>query len=63
MWYRTNRVGGQYLIVAALFQLVAVLAMLALWPGLATVLLRYGILAVVPLLMAVVMCFLRIRTF
>jgi len=63
VWYRANRLAGQYLIVAAVFQLVAIPAMLVFWPQLAPVLFAYGILALVPLLIALVMCFLRVRTF
>ena len=63
MWYRTNRIGGQYFIVAALFQLAAVLIVIALLPGLAMPLLGYGIVPTVPLLIAVMMWFLRIRKF
>jgi uncharacterized membrane protein len=63
MWYRTNKIGGRYFIVAAVFQLAAVLVVVTLWPGLATRLLGYGILPTVPLLIAVLLWFLRIRKF
>jgi uncharacterized membrane protein len=63
MWYRTNKIGGQYFVVAALFQLVSVLIVVTLLPGLAIPLLTYGFLPTMPLLVAVMMWFLRIKTF
>ena len=62
MWYRTNKIGGKYFIVAAVFQLLAV-AILIAWPGFDTSPIVWGVLPTAPLLIAVVAWFIWIRKF
>ncbi len=63
MWYRTNKLGGQYFIVAALVQLVALIVLALTWPGAAAQVTQWGILPAAPLLVAVLLWFLRMRKF
>jgi len=61
MWYRTNKLGGQYFVAAALVQLVAVLLLSGMWPEVATELMLLTILPAVPVFGAVLLWYLRIR--
>lgn len=63
MWYRTNKLGGQYFIVAALVQLAAVPVLVLIWPESATPAMVWGILPGAPVLIAALLWYLRIRRF
>jgi uncharacterized membrane protein len=62
-WYRTNSIGGKYLIVAATVQLVALLVIWTGWHADApNLMVRYGgALTAVPLVVAVIAWFLKTR--
>ena len=63
VWYQANRIGGKYFIVAALVQLAVLFVMHLAWPQREDELINtYGaVLTIVPLLIAVVIWFLRVR--
>jgi uncharacterized membrane protein len=62
MWYRTNKLGGQYFIVAAIFQLAGALILLA-WPGTERPQIAGELVVLLPILIALLAWWLRIRTF
>ena len=57
MWYRTNRVGGQYLVIAAILEFTGALAL----AGFRAPLVIWQVLMTVPLLIAIAAWFWRIR--
>jgi len=62
-WYRSNRIGGKYFVIAGLIQLIAIAIVRLVWPAQATQLTATygGIWVTVPLLIAVVLWFVRTR--
>lgn len=63
MWYRTNKLGGQYFIVAALLQMAAAVILGFIWPRSATPAAVWAILPGAPVLIAALLWYLRIRKF
>lgn len=63
VWYQANRIGGNYFVIAGLVQLAAMLIAYLVSPAAATRLIKVygGALITVPLLVAVVVWFVRIR--
>jgi uncharacterized membrane protein len=59
VWYPANRVGGKYLCVAGLLELVAFAIGFCFWP--AQTIAAGGVLATVPILIAVVFWFVAVR--
>ena len=59
IWYPANRIGGKYLCIAGVIELIAFAIGFAFWP--AQTLVYAGLLATLPLLVAVVFWFLAIR--
>ncbi len=63
IWYQANKIGGRYLVIAGLLQLIAIALGFLVSPALTIQLtVNYGgILVLLPLLIAVVLWFVRIR--
>ena len=59
IWYPANRIGGQFFVIAAVIQLVSFGIGFSLWPSQTTA--YAGLVATLPLLIAVLFWFLAIR--
>jgi uncharacterized membrane protein len=63
VWYQANRIGGRYFVITGLIQLVAIAIVRLMYPArLTEVIASYGsVLITVPLLIAVLLWFVKIR--